>query len=144
MFAKTQKKFILVLAVTVLFLGCRGRGGLADSAEGVAYQYLRQLYHLNFENIGEVAAGEALMTAALLQGRLSDADDAVIAAYRQLDILITDVRTETNHTVVIFKVTDSMGESVENSITLDRAGGRWKVYTIQKSPLPQLPSFYHK
>jgi hypothetical protein len=137
-------KLLVFATIVVSVFGCRGAIGLPKSPESVAYVYLRGLYQAKFDNLDKVAAGDALMIAALLQGRLSEDENVRSLFNSNADALITQLTLDNNRALATFKVTFSDGSQLDNRLTLYKQQGKWLVYAIEKSPLPAMPSFYNK
>lgn len=137
-----QKKSLLFLILPLLS-GCRGIIGLADTAEGVANAFLRDLYQLEFERLPLFSRGEALMQAAFMEGFADAFTEAERQRYQQSELLVIDLTFITEDRAIAsyeLRTRDAI-LIIQNSILLEREDRRWWVTSFTQ---PRIwPPIYH-
>ncbi|NIZ47076.1 hypothetical protein PVA44_02600 [Entomospira nematocerorum] len=127
------KKIIIILLICGIILSCRGVVGLIDTPEGIANKFLIDLYHLSFDEIPSVAAGQALMQAALMEGYADSFSKEERMRYSLSEILVTLVTIrDDDHAAAEYTVTFSDGYVIQNTLILEKKDHQWWVVSFHQ------------
>ncbi|MCL2519943.1 MAG: hypothetical protein FWE37_02920 [Spirochaetaceae bacterium] len=105
------------LSILTLILTAAACSRSGPSPEEAAASYLEQLFSFNFYDINNVATGEALITAALLQGRLAN-HAADVSHFNGAHIALTSVTIDDDLAKVGFILTFANGTTLVNNLIL--------------------------
>jgi hypothetical protein len=139
------RKRWMMLGLLLVLTGCRGVVGLSDTPEGLANEFLRRLYALEFESIPNLAQGQALSQAALLEGAADTFSPEDRNRYLQSSFIINSfvLADGGNQASASYSLHFSDGSSLNNTIQLKKEANRWWVYHFT-SPIiaPQIYQYF--
>ncbi|NIZ18418.1 hypothetical protein [Entomospira culicis] len=124
-----RKFYLLWMWALVLPLSCRGVLGISDSPEGVANDFVRHLYQLNFDPLSHLAQGSALEQVALLEGHADAFSLTERQRYANSSVLVTEfsLNDQESEARAKYTLTFQDGQTLENQITLQLIDKRWQV-----------------
>lgn len=96
--------------------------------------FLKNVYSLQFNQLASLATGEALLQAAVLEGRTELLDESGRSAYLTKEITIThsQVSPDGLSATMAYQARFADGRTLDNQIDLVRTKRRWQVARVHQ------------